>query len=175
MSFLGLPILFVNYKSTVIPIILSVWVLNLIYKRIDKLVPDFLKILLTSMIVLFILVPPRTDRSRPYRLLHGHLYCQVHRLVLQHRRFCGKGSSGRHPFPPDNDGHALCSGSLQIQQIAETGGSTLLVSALTANFSQAGAGFGAFLRLKDKEMKSVAGSASLSPVLGITPNPSCTA
>ena len=57
---------------------------------------------------------------------------------------------------------------LQIQQIAETGGSTLLVSALTANFSQAGAGFGAFLRLKDKEMKSVAGSASLSAVLGIT-------
>ena len=48
MSFLGLPILFVNYKSTVIPIILSVWVLSLIYKRIDKLVPDALKILLTS-------------------------------------------------------------------------------------------------------------------------------
>lgn len=57
MNFLGLPILFVNYKSTVIPIILSVWVLSLIYKRIDKFVPDSLKILLTSMIVLFIMVP----------------------------------------------------------------------------------------------------------------------
>ena len=57
MKFLGLPILFVNYKSTVIPIILSVWVLSLIYKRIDNLVPDFLKILLTSMIILFIMVP----------------------------------------------------------------------------------------------------------------------
>jgi len=57
MRFLGLPILFVNYKSTVIPIILSVWVLSLIYKKIDNLVPDFLKILLTSMIVLFIMVP----------------------------------------------------------------------------------------------------------------------
>src|SRR5699024_8534770 len=41
MSFLGLPILYVSYNSTVIPIILSVWVLSLIYKRIDALVPDF--------------------------------------------------------------------------------------------------------------------------------------
>ena len=57
LSFLGLPILYVGYNSTVIPIMLSVWVLSLIYKRIDNLVPDFLKILLTSMIVLFIMVP----------------------------------------------------------------------------------------------------------------------
>ena len=57
MKFLGLPILFVNYKSTVIPIILSVWVLSLIYKRIDRLVPDALKILLTSMIIMFVMIP----------------------------------------------------------------------------------------------------------------------
>lgn len=48
MSFLGLPILFVNYKSTVIPIILSVWVLSLIYKRIDKLVPERAGLLLSQ-------------------------------------------------------------------------------------------------------------------------------
>lgn len=114
LSFFGLPILFVSYKSTVIPIILSVWVLSLIYKHIDSLVPDMLKILLTMMGMHYALAP------------------------------------------------------LQIQQIAETGISTLLVSALTANFSQAGAAFGAFLAVKDKSMKSVAASASLSAFLGIT-------
>lgn len=36
-------------------------------------------------------------------------------------------------------------GPLQIQQIPETGMSTLLVSALTANFAQGGAAFGVFL------------------------------
>lgn len=57
---------------------------------------------------------------------------------------------------------------LQIQQIAETGISTLLVSALTANFSQAGAAFGAGLALKDKKEKAIAFSTSFSALLGIT-------
>lgn len=57
MSILGLPILFVNYKSTVIPIILSVWVLSLIYKHVDRIVPDMLKVFLTPMLVLLIMVP----------------------------------------------------------------------------------------------------------------------
>ena len=39
-NFLGLPILLVNYKSTVIPIILSVWLLSYVERWINKLVPD---------------------------------------------------------------------------------------------------------------------------------------
>lgn len=57
---------------------------------------------------------------------------------------------------------------LQIQQIAELGTSTLLVSALTANFAQAGAAFGCALKIKNKAEKSIAFSASLSAFLGIT-------
>ena len=57
---------------------------------------------------------------------------------------------------------------LQIQQIAETGISTLLVSALTANFAQAGAALGTGLAIKNKSEKSLAFSASLSAFFGIT-------
>ena len=57
---------------------------------------------------------------------------------------------------------------LQIQQIAETGTSTLLVSALTANFAQGGAALGTAFAIKNKSERSVAFSAALSAVLGIT-------
>lgn len=168
MSFLGLPILFVNYKSTVIPIILSVWVLSLIYKRVDKLVPDFLKILLTSMIVLFIMVPLELIVLGPIGSYMGTYIAKFIDWFYNIGGFVAAALLGGTRSLLTMMGMHYALAPLQIQQIAETGGSTLLVSALTANFSQAGAGFGAFLRLKDKEMKSVAGSASLSAVLGIT-------
>lgn len=38
LSFLGLTVLFVNYKSTILPIILSVWIMSYVYKWVnDKL------------------------------------------------------------------------------------------------------------------------------------------
>lgn len=168
MRFLGLPILFVNYKSTVIPIILSVWVLSLIYKKIDNLVPDFLKILLTSMIVLFIMVPLELVVLGPIGSYMGTYIAKFIDWFYNVGGIIAAALLGGTRSLLTMMGMHYALAPLQIQQIAETGGSTLLVSALTANFSQAGAGFGAFLRLKDKQMKSVAGSAALSAVLGIT-------
>lgn len=167
-KFLGLPILFVNYKSTVIPIILSVWVLSLIYKRIDRLVPDALKILLTSMIIMFVMIPLELIVLGPIGSYMGTYIAKFIDWFYNIGGFVAAALLGGTRSLLTMMGMHYALAPLQIQQIAETGGSTLLVSALTANFSQAGAGFGAFLRLKDKEMKSVAGSAALSAVLGIT-------
>lgn len=57
LSFLGLPALFVNYKSTIIPIIITVWVMSYVYKYVNKIIPDTFKVLFVPMIVLFIMVP----------------------------------------------------------------------------------------------------------------------
>ncbi len=168
MHFLGLPIPFVSYSSTVIPIILSVWVLSLIYKRIDKLVPDFLKILLTSMIVLFIMVPLELVVLGPIGSYAGTYIARFMDWFYSVGGFVAAALLGGTRSLLTMMGMHYALAPLQIQQIAETGVSTLLVSALTANFSQGGAAFGAFLALKNKQMKSVAASAALSAVLGIT-------
>lgn len=168
MHFLGLPILFVSYNSTVIPIILAVWVLSLIYKRIDKLVPDFLKILLTSMIVLFIMVPLELVVLGPIGSYAGTYIAQFMDWFYSVGGFIAAALLGGTRSLLTMMGMHYALAPLQIQQIAETGVSTLLVSALTANFAQGGAALGSCLAIKDKQMKSVAGSAALSAVLGIT-------
>lgn len=168
LSFLGLPILYVNYKSTVIPIILSVWVLSLIYKRIDKLVPDMLKILLTSMIILFIMVPLELIVLGPIGSYAGTYIANFMDWFYNVGGFVAATLLGGTRSLLTMMGMHYALAPLQIQQIAETGVSTLLVSALTANFAQGGAALGACLAIKDKSMKSVAGSAALSAVLGIT-------
>lgn len=57
LNFLGLPVLFVNYKSTIIPIILGVWVMSYVHRWINKLIPDTFKVLFVPMLVLLIMVP----------------------------------------------------------------------------------------------------------------------
>lgn len=168
MSILGLPILFVNYKSTVIPIILSVWVLSLIYKHIDKIVPDMLKVFLTPMLVLLVMVPVELAVLGPIGSYAGTYIATFMDWFYNVGGFVAAALLGGTRSLLTMLGMHYALAPLQIQQIAETGMSTLLVSALTANFAQGGAAFGACLALKDKKMKSVAGSAALSAVLGIT-------
>ena len=168
LNILGITIPYISYSSTVIPIILSVWVLSLIYKRIDRLVPDFLKILLTSMIVLFIMVPVELIILGPIGSYAGTYIAQFMDWFYSIGGFVAAALLGGTRSLLTMMGMHYALAPLQIQQIAETGISTLLVSALTANFAQGGSAFGAFLALKDKQMKSVAASASLSAVLGIT-------
>ena len=131
LSFLGLPILYVGYNSTVIPIMLSVWVLSLIYKRIDNLVPDFLKILLTSMIVLFIMVPLELIVLGPIGSYLGTYIAQFMDWFYNVGGFVAAALLGGTRSLLTMMGMHYALGPLQIQQIAETGISTLLVSALT--------------------------------------------
>lgn len=168
LNFLGFPMLFVNYKSTVIPIILSVWVLSLIYKRIDKLVPDALKILLTSMIVMFIMIPFELIALGPIGSYLGTYIAEFVGWFYDFGGFIAAALLGGTRSLLTMMGMHYALAPLQIQQIAELGTSTLLVSALTANFAQAGAAFGCALKIKNKAEKSIAFSASLSAFLGIT-------
>ena len=155
LSFLGLPILLVNYKSTVIPIILSVWVLSLIYKKIDSLVPDFLKILLTSMIVLFIMVPVELIVLGPIGSYAGTYIAQFMDWFYNVGGFVAAALLGGTRSLLTMMGMHYALGPLQIQQIAETGVSTLLVSALTANFAQGGAALSAVLGITEPAMYGV--------------------
>lgn len=164
----GAPILLVNYKSTVIPIILSVWVMSFVYKKVDKIMPDFLKIIFTAMVVLFIMVPLQLIVLGPIGSYAG---VWIANFVSWFYSVGGVFSAAllggtRSILTMFGMHYALA--PLQIQQIAEQGSSTLLVSALSANFAQAGAALGAFIVLKNKSQKSLAASSALSAFLGIT-------
>ena len=57
MYFLGMPIPFVKYAASSIPIILTTWVLSYVYPFIDKYIPKVLRLVFTPMVVMIIMVP----------------------------------------------------------------------------------------------------------------------
>ena len=48
---LGFPVTYAKYSGSVIPIILSVWVLKYVYKGVNKVIPDFLRMLFAPICV----------------------------------------------------------------------------------------------------------------------------
>lgn len=164
----SLPILFVNYKSTVIPIILSVWVMSYVHRKVDKIMPHFLKIFFTTMVVLLIMVPLQLIVLGPLGSYAGDGLAQFIRWFYETGGVFSAFLLGGVRSLLTMLGMHYALAPLQIQEIAQTGSSYILVSALTANMAQAGAALGAFFALKNVSARSLAASASFSAFLGIT-------
>lgn len=167
-DFLGMPILLMKYSSSVIPIILAVWIMSYVYPVVDRVIPKFLRVLLTPMIVLFIMVPLELVVLGPIGNYVGtwltqgidYLYATVGILAGTILGFFKPimVMFGMH--------YALM--PIQVQQVASIGSTVLLPASLAANLGQAGAAFGVFFLTKSKTMKSAAGSTGFTALFGIT-------
>lgn len=56
-SFMGIPVVLMNYNSTVVPIILSIWAFSYLYKFLDKHIPETLKLVIIPLISLVVMIP----------------------------------------------------------------------------------------------------------------------
>jgi PTS system beta-glucosides-specific IIC component len=167
-DFLGLPILLVKYTSSVIPIILSVWVLSHVYRTVDKFIPEFLSVILTPMITLFIMVPVELIALAPFGAYIGNQLTAVINLLFSIGGVLAGAVLGFFRPILVMFGMHYAIMPMQVQQIAATKASVLLPSALAANLAQAGAAFGVFLLTKNKTMKSAAGSSAITAAFGVT-------
>lgn len=167
-SFLGLPILLVKYTSTVIPIILSVWLLSYVYKFVEKIVPDLLKVLLVPMITLLIMVPVQLIAIGPFGSYVGTWIAEGLNMLFATSGIIAGALLGFFRPILVMFGMHYSIMPMQIQQVADTGSTVLTASALAANMAQAGAAFAVFLKTRNKTMKAAAGSSSLTALFGIT-------
>lgn len=169
LSFLGLSIPMLNYSSTVIPIILGVWLLSYVYKLIDKFVPNLFKIIVTPLCVLLVtsilvlvFIAPLGNYIGVYveRFFSG--------LFNVAGPFAGMLLGGLMPLLVITGMHyaffpaAFASFSSVGYDIV------LLPMNLVSNLAQAGATFAVAVKSKDKKMKSLAYSTGISAIFGIT-------
>lgn len=168
LSFLGLPALFVNYKSTIIPIIIAVWVMSYVYKWVNKIIPDTFKVLFVPMIVLFIMVPLELIVIGPFGTYIGKGVASLVTWLYRINGVLGAFLFGTFRPLLIILGMHYAITPINTQLIAEYGYSVISPANLTGNLAQAGACLAVFILLKNKNEKSNAFTSGLTAVFGIT-------
>lgn len=169
LTFLKIPVVLVSYTSSVIPIIISVYVLSKLEKVLKKVVPDICKTFLTPLLSLLIMVPATYLVIGPIADTVGKLLASGYTGLVALNPVIAGGLLGL--IWPAAVMFGVHWGFVPIvmNNIAEYGRDTLFVITGPNNMAQAGATLGVFLKTKNKEIKELAGPAALSAVLaGIT-------
>ncbi len=164
----GLPVPFIKYSSTVIPIIISVWMLSYVYKWIDHKMPSAVRIIFTPTIALLIMIPFQLIAVGPLGSYLGiGLADGVTWLFEQAGVLAGGVLGATRPLLVIVGMHYGLM-PIAIQNVAILGYDYLIPVFLMANMGQAAAALAVFIKTQNKDLKTIAASSSLSAFLGIT-------
>lgn len=82
-SFLKIPVVLMNYNSTVVPIILSIWAFSYLYKFLDQKVPETLKLVIIPLISLAVMIPLTVIVIGPIGVYSGEAVAQVVNWLIE--------------------------------------------------------------------------------------------
>lgn len=168
-TFMNIPVVLVNYSSSVIPIILSVFVLSKLEALLNKVTPDIIKRFFVPLVSLAVMVPATYLAIGPLADGAGNLLASGYTAMVSFNPIVAGGILGA--LWPMVVMFGLHWGFVPIvfNNIAQYGRDTLFTITGPNNMAQAGATLGVFLKTKDKDLKQLSGSAAISAVLaGIT-------
>ncbi len=167
-KFLGIPVIIMNYTSTVIPIIFSTYIASKIEKILKKIIPDVVKTFLLPFFTLLIAVPITFIIIGPVATWAGQIL--------------GVLTLGIYNFNPIIAG-LFIGGFWQIfvifglhwgivpigiNNIAVMGYDTILAMTFAASFAQIGAVLAVYIKTKDKKLKSLCIPSFISGIFGVT-------
>ena len=158
----------VGYQGHVIPVVIAVWLLSVIEKKLHKVVPEVLDLFVTPLVSVFV---------TGYLTLAviGPVFVWAENAILDGIQWMltlpfGIGSliMGALYAPTVVTGIHQMYTAIDIGQIAQYGVTYWLPLASAANIAQGAAALAAALKSKDKKVKSLALPSSLSAFMGIT-------
>lgn len=165
-SFLNIPVKLINYGSSVIPVIVAVYVLSKLEKFLNKIMPQLIKGIFVPLLSIVIMVPLSLMAIGPLTTMLGDTVAV--------------GYTALYGFMPPLAGFVLAIlwpilvifgahwGLIPIvmNNFAVYGYDTLLPATLGTNFAMAGAALAVCLKTKNKPLKELAGTSSFSAIVG---------
>ena len=167
-SLFGLTITKASYTSSVIPIILAIWIFSYVERYLRKIIPEAVKIIMLPTLSLLVMIPSTLLLFGPVGIYIGNGVNWIYYFVMGISPvLLGAFIGGMWCVLVIFGAHRAVV-PIGINDVAATGRQSLLAFAGAANFSQAGAALGVFLKTKNKTLKAVAASASITALFGIT-------
>jgi PTS system sucrose-specific IIBC component len=168
---LGLEIEKVGYQGTVIPTIISAWVLATLEKGFRKFVPSYLDNLVTPMFSLFIAGFLAFTVIGPFGREAGSLISTGLTWLYNTLGFLGGAIFGTFYAPIVITGMHQTFIAVETQLLAEmaqTGGTFIFPIAAMSNIAQGAACLGVAFTMKDAKVRGLAIPSGVSALLGIT-------
>ncbi|MDR6721196.1 MULTISPECIES: beta-glucoside-specific PTS transporter subunit IIABC [Paenibacillus] len=168
-SFLGIPVVMMNYSASVFPIFISISIYAVLDKLLKKIILKDLQLFLVPMIALMIMVPLSAMAFGPFGTTVGDwISSGVTWLIGVSGILSGIVLGGFMTFMVVFGLHWGFT-PITIQNIG-VGGDPIEAMAAAAVFAQIGVAFGIFLKAKkNKTLRTLAGSTSLTGLLaGVT-------
>lgn len=167
-SFLGFNFPLLRYSSTVLPIIISVWLMSYVYKFLSKHVPSFLRVVLVPIGTLLVIAPISLIIVGPIGSYIGTLLGSFFKMLFETAPWLGGLIAGlTRPLVVFVGAHMMITPIL-INNIETLGYDMIGPVFCVATMATAGMCFGAFLKAKKENNKTAMFSSFISAFIGIT-------
>ncbi|PRA05709.1 MULTISPECIES: beta-glucoside-specific PTS transporter subunit IIABC [unclassified Paenibacillus] len=167
-TFAGIKVIAATYSSTVIPIILAIWIASYVEKAVDRVTHASLKLLVVPTVTLLIMVPLTLMTVGPLGTVLGNgLSGGISWLFDNMSIFASILIGGTMSLLIITGMHyALL--PIVVGSMTTLGYDFIIPLMFAANLAQGGAAFGVGLRSRNGKTKSLAYSTGLTAIMGIT-------
>lgn len=167
-NFLGIPVVMMSYSSTVIPIILSIFVMSKLDKFFNAKLHDSVKNFLTPLFLLVIMVPLTLMVFGPIGVSAGNAVAAAMVAAFEFNSILAGAIMGASWQLLVMFGIHWGLVPVFINNIAVHGRDGVKPAATASVFAQTGSMVGVMLKTKNKKLKTLAGSAAITGLFGIT-------
>ena len=158
----------VGYQGHVIPVIIAVWILSVLEKKLHKIVPEILDLFVTPLVSVFVTGYLTLSIVGPVFVWAENAVLGLIQWMLTLPLGLGSLLMGSLYAPTVVTGIHQMYTAIDIGQLAKYGVTYWLPLASAANVAQGAAALAVGVKSKDKKIKSLALPSSLSAFMGIT-------
>ena len=168
MTFLGIPVISMNYTTSVIPIIIAVWFASKVQKVARKVIPDVVKTFLVPFIVLLITVPVTFLVIGPVATWLGNGVAEIVSAIYNFSPVIAGILMGAFWQVFVIFGVHWGFVAVMMTNIAAMGFDPIIGLSFAASFAQTGVVLAMIFQTKDEKTRSLAIPAFVSGIFGVT-------
>ena len=168
MTFLGIPVISMNYTTSVIPIIIAVWFASKVQKVARKIIPDVVKTFLVPFIVLLITVPVTFLVIGPVATWLGNGVAEIVSAIYNFSPVIAGILMGAFWQVFVIFGVHWGFVAVMMTNIAAMGFDPIIGLSFAASFAQTGVVLAMIFQTKDEKTRSLAIPAFVSGIFGVT-------
>lgn len=166
LKFLGLTVPNVSYSSTVIPAFVTVWLLSVLEKKLNRIFPELVRSIFVPVLCLVIMVPVELIVIGPSMNWIGQVIADAYLFVYSmNPAVAGAVIAGLWPLMVLVGAHSATF-PIAINNMAVYGQDTLLPVTTGMNYAVAGAALAVALKTKNSELKKMGFTTSFSSIVG---------